>query len=117
MLSYLTSNEGLNLHPRCYTSIHVEQGTSHSSEHQAWSRVRRIGQGHEQEAVRIINTDTIDRQIEHSQCTKVNPLMEAMGAVKRAGNIEAKALYDVLIGNLPITLVRLHTTKHAKGVV
>jgi hypothetical protein len=46
VLSYLTSNEGLNLHYNCRNSIMAEQGTNYSMEHQASWRVRRIGQQH-----------------------------------------------------------------------
>jgi len=44
VLSYLTSNEDLNLHYNCLYSVMVEQGINYSKEHQAWSRVQRIGQ-------------------------------------------------------------------------
>ena len=64
VLSYLVSNEGLNLHPCCHYSVMVEQGANYSIEHQAWSRVRRIGQSHKQVTERLVNFDIIDLLIE-----------------------------------------------------
>lgn len=43
VLAYGSSSEGLNLHPQCYNTIVVEQGKDYTMEHQAWSRIRRIG--------------------------------------------------------------------------
>jgi superfamily II DNA/RNA helicase len=81
--SYGTSQEGLNLHRDCHVSIHVEQGASYALEHQAWSRIRRIGQTKEQQATRIINLETIDLLIENSQRNKQNPMFYAFGIIDK----------------------------------
>ena len=68
VLSYITSsNEGLNLHYRCHHNIMIEQGLNYSQEHQAWSRIRRIGQTHVQYTEHLVNLDTVDVMIEASQ--------------------------------------------------
>jgi hypothetical protein len=70
VLSYLTSNEGLNLQYNCRNSVMVEQGINHSIEHQAWLRVRQIGQQQTQPTTQLVNLATIDRLIENTQRMK-----------------------------------------------
>lgn len=99
VLSYLVSNEGLNLHPCCHHSVMVEQGLSYSMEHQAWSRVRRIGQNHKQFTERLVNLDTIDLLIEEAQRLKQSPMLHAFGVMVDCGaDVEADQVYDALIG-------------------
>ena len=99
VLSYLVSNEGLNLHPCCHHSVMVEQGANHSMEHQAWSRVRRIGQSHRQVTARLVNFDIIDLLIEEAQRLKPRPIVHAFGVMVDCGvDIETGEVYDALIG-------------------
>lgn len=99
VLSYLVSNEGLNLHPCCHHSVMVEQGANYSMEHQAWSRVRRIGQSHKQVTERLVNFDTIDLLIEEAQRLKQSPMLHAFGVMVDCGaDIETGQVYDALIG-------------------
>ncbi|KAF8538320.1 hypothetical protein BDD12DRAFT_885405 [Trichophaea hybrida] len=60
VLSYMTSNEGLNLHYNCQNSIMLEQGVNYAMEYQAWSRVRQIGQKYTLYTHRLVNMTTID---------------------------------------------------------
>ncbi|KAF8536360.1 P-loop containing nucleoside triphosphate hydrolase protein [Trichophaea hybrida] len=60
VLLYMTSNEGLNIYYNCWNSILLEQGVNYAMEHQAWSRVRRIGQKYTQYTYRLVNMATID---------------------------------------------------------
>ena len=99
ILSYLVSNEGLNLHPCCHRSVMVEQGLNYSMEHQAWSRVRRIGQIHKQFTERLVNLDTIDLLIEEAQRLKQSPMLHAFGVMVDCGaDVETDQVYDALIG-------------------
>ena len=99
VLSYFVSNEGLNLHPCCHHSVMVEQGANYSMEHQAWSRVRRIGQSHKQVTERLVNFDTIDLLIEEAQRLKQSPMLHAFGVMVDCGaDIETGQVYDALIG-------------------
>ena len=100
ILSYLTSNEGLNLHPQCCHNIMLEQGISYAQEHQAWSRVRRIGQKQIQKTERVVNLETIDSMIERSQRERQNPMLHALGIMDNIPDktVEAGAIYDLLIG-------------------
>jgi len=59
VLSYLTSNEGLNLDYNCRNSIMVEQGKNYSMEHQVWLRIRQIGQQQKQRLPRLVSHTTI----------------------------------------------------------
>ena len=77
VLLYLVSNEWLNLHPCCHHSVMVEQGVNYSMEHQAWSRVRRIGQCHKQVTEWLVNFDTIDLLIEEAQHLKQSLILHA----------------------------------------
>lgn len=107
VLSYITSNEGLNLHHRCHHNIMVEQGISYASEHQAWSRVRRIGQQFRQETTRLVNLETIDITIEQAQRERHNPMLHAFGIMEKLENgVEASAVYDALIGKQPPEALR-----------
>jgi hypothetical protein len=100
VLSYLCSNEGLNLHYRCHNSIMVEQGISYASEHQAWSRVRRIGQRFIQRTERLVNLDTIDVLIENAQRDRQAPMLYALGVMERFGvDVDSDEVFDTLIGN------------------
>ena len=100
VLSYLTSNKGLNLHPVCCDNIMLEQGINYAQEHQAWSRVRRIGQKLAQRTERFVNLETIDSMIETSQRERQNPMLHALGIMENIPDksIEAGAIYDLLIG-------------------
>ena len=99
VLSYLVSNEGLNLHPCCHHSVMVEQGINYSMEHQAWSRVRRIGLCHKQVTERLMNFDTIDLLIEEAQRLKQSPMLHAFGVMVDCGaDIETGQVYNALIG-------------------
>ena len=99
VLSYLVSNEGLNLHPCCHRSVMVEQGLNYSMEHQAWSRVRRIGQIHKQFTERLVNLDTIDLLIEEAQRLKQSPMLHAFGVMMDCGaDVQTDQVYDTLIG-------------------
>ena len=109
ILSYLTSNEGLNLHPQCRNSVMIEQGHNYAMEHQAWSRVRRIGQNHPQFTTRLINLDTIDLLIEDAQRRKQSPMLYAFGILADAdseGDVNAGQVYDTLIGRIPPQILR-----------
>jgi hypothetical protein len=100
VLSYITSNEGLNLHPQCHHNIMVEQGVNYAQEHQAWSRVRRIGQTKLQITERLVNLETVDAMIERSQRERQNPMLHALGIMDNIPDktIQAGAIYDALIG-------------------
>ena len=99
VLSYLVSNEGLNLHPCCHHSVMVEQGANYSMEHQAWGRVRRIGQSHKQVTERLVTFDTIDLLIEEAQYLKQSPMLHAFGVMVDCGaDVETGQVYDALIG-------------------
>jgi len=67
VLSYLTSNGSLNLHYNCGNSIMVEQGTNYSMKHQAWLRVRQIGQQNTQRTTGLVNLAPIARLIVNTQ--------------------------------------------------
>jgi hypothetical protein len=99
VLSYLTGNEGLNLHESCYTCIMLEQGANHASEHQAWCRIRRIGQTQVQKTYRLVNMDTVDRAIELAQRNKQTPMLYAFGFITDHQNFVAGQLYDTMIGS------------------
>jgi len=43
VLTYLTRNEGLDLHYNCRNSVMVKQGMNYATIHQSWSRVRPYG--------------------------------------------------------------------------
>ena len=99
VLSYLVSNEGLNLHPCCHHSVMVEQGANYSMEHQAWSRVRRIGQSHKQVTERLVNFDTIDLLFKEAHRLKQSLMLHAFGVIVDCGaDIETSQDYDALIG-------------------
>ncbi len=107
VLSYLCSNEGLNLHYRCRNCIMVEQGISYASEHQAWSRIRRIGQKFEQYTERLVNLDTIDVLIESAQRDRQAPMLYALGIMDRFGvDVDSDDVFDTLIGNQHPTVLR-----------
>ncbi len=78
----------------------VEQGLNYAQEHQAWSRVRRIGQTQTQYTERLVNVDTIDVMIEASQRNRQNPMMYAFMKLDSIDNslVEAGDIYDLLIG-------------------
>lgn len=107
VLSYLCSNEGINLHYKCSNSIMVEQGLSHSSEHQAWSRVRRIGQKKEQHTERLVNVQTVDMVIEQAQRTRQSPMLYAYGIMEQFdATADTDKVFDVLVGNIPVSVLR-----------
>jgi len=102
VLSYLTSNEGLNLHYNCRNSVMVEQGIDYSIEHQAWSRVWRIGQQQTQRKTRLVNLTTIDRLIENTERMMQSPMLYALGVLQDAASedidLDADQVYDTMIG-------------------
>jgi len=104
VLSYLTSNEGLNLHYNCQNSVMVEQDINYSMDHQAWSRVRRIGQQQKQRTTRLVNLTTIDRVIENTQRMKQSPMLYALGVLQNTASedivLDADQVYDTLIGKM-----------------
>ena len=107
VLSYLVSNEGLNLHPCCHHLVMVEQGANYSMEHQAWSRVRRIGQSHKQVTEWLVNFDTIDLLIEEAQGLKRSPMLHAFRVIVDCGaDIKAGQVYNALIGKLTPQLLK-----------
>jgi hypothetical protein len=111
VLSYQTSNEGLNLHRACWQSIMLEQGRTYSQEVQAWSRVRRIGQRQVQETTRLVNSETIDMQLESGIILKQDAANMALGIIRNAKESmsnDAAGSFDVhqiLIGAAPKVVV------------
>jgi hypothetical protein len=71
-------------------------------EHQAWPRVRRIGQQQTQRTTRLVNLTTIDRFIENTQRMKQSPMLYALGVLQNATSedidLDADQVYDTLIG-------------------
>jgi len=104
VLSYLTSNEGLNLQYNCRNSVMVEQGINHSTEYHAWSRVWRIGQQRTQHTTRLVNLTMNDRLIENTQRMKQSPMLYALGVLQNAASedidLEADHVHDTLIGKI-----------------
>jgi len=104
VLSYLTENEGLNLHYNCQNSVMVEQGINYSMEHQAWSRVWRIGQQQMQHTTRLINLTTIDQLIGNTQWMKPSPMLYALGVLQNAASedidLDAVQVYHTLSGKI-----------------
>ena len=104
VLSYLTSNEGLNIHYNCQNSVMVEQGINYSMEHQALSRVRRMSQQQTQRTTRLVNLSTIDRLIENTQRMKQSPMLYALGVLQNAASedidLDADQVYDTSIGKI-----------------
>jgi hypothetical protein len=82
----------------------VEQGINYSMEHQAWSRVRRIGQQQTQHTTRLVNLTTIDRLIDNTQRMKQSPMLYALGVLQNAArediDLDADQVYDTLIGEI-----------------
>src|SRR6188768_500706 len=97
-LSYLTSNEGLNLHEDCSKSYMVEQGRTYAMEVQAWSRVRRIGQKKCQEAIRLINPRTSDALQEAAIRDRQDADNIALGIIAKAQENQTS----------PITAAQMH---------
>jgi hypothetical protein len=104
VLSYLTSNEGSNLHHNCRNFVMVEQGINYSTEHQAWSCVRQIGQQQTQRTTQLENLTTIDWLIDNTQQTKQSPMLYALGVFQNAASedidLDADQVYDTLIGKI-----------------
>jgi hypothetical protein len=73
-------------------------------EHQAWSRVRRIGQQQTQRTTRLVNLTTIDWLIENTQRMKQSPMLYALGVLQNAArediDLAADQVYDALIGKI-----------------
>ena len=101
VLSYLKSNQGLNLHYSCRNSIIVERGIDCSMEHHEWSRVRRIGQHRTQRKTRLMSVATIDRSIEISHRIKQSPMLYALGVLQNTAckdiDLNADQVYDTFI--------------------
>ena len=104
VLSYLTSNEALNLYYNCRNSIMVEHGTQYSMEHQAWSCVWRIGQLQTQHTTRLVNHTMIHLLIENSLRMKQSPMQYALGVYQKAPSeaidLDADPLYDTVFGKI-----------------
>jgi hypothetical protein len=70
-------------------------------EHQAWSRVRRIGQQQTQRTTRLVNLTTIDLLIENTQRMKQSPMLYALGVLQNAAgedsDLDGDQVYDTLI--------------------
>jgi len=79
----------------------VEQGRNYSMEHQAWSRVRRIGQQQTQPTTRLVNLTMIDWLIENTQRMKQPPMLYALGVLQNTASedidLDDDQLYDTLI--------------------
>ena len=88
----------------------IEQGHNYAMEHQAWSRVRRIGQDKPQFTTRLVNLDTIDVLIEDAQRRKQSPMLYAFGILttdaNSEGDVNAGQVYDTLIGRIPPQILR-----------
>lgn len=88
----------------------VEQGLSYSSEHQAWSRVRRIGQKMEQNTERLVNLETIDALIERAQRDRQSPMLHAFGIMEQLGNTtDTDRVFDALVGRISPAVLRNQT--------
>ena len=102
VLSYLTNNEGLNLHYNCQNSVMVEQGINYSMEHQAWSHVWQIGQQQTQHTTRLVNLTTIDRLIENTHQMTQSRMLSALGVLQNAASedidLDADQVCNTLIG-------------------
>ena len=107
VLSYLCSNEGINLHYQCSDTIMVEQGLSYAAEHQAWSWVRRIGQAEEQRKERLVNLQTIDMLIERAQRERQSPMLYAWEIMENLGDTaDTDEVFDTLIGKIRPAVLR-----------
>jgi hypothetical protein len=106
VLCYGSSSEGLNLQSRCSNTILLEQGSDYTNEHQAWSRVRRIGQPTPQETLRIINPETVNTLAEHAQKLKKTALTHAEALFKTGRfnplpyDMDKKPLWEPLVNNV-----------------
>lgn len=71
------------------------------SEHQVWSRVRRIGQNEEQHTQRLINLETIDLLIEEAQRQRESPMLYAYGIMGQLDeNVDTDKVFDALVGSI-----------------
>lgn len=97
----------------------VEQGLSYASEHQAWSRVRRIGQRAEQVTERIVNLETIDLLIERAQRERQSPMLYAFGIMEQLGETaDTDEVFDTLIGRIqPGVLRDLVIGRGGRGII
>ena len=87
----------------------VEQVHNYAMEHQAWSRVRRIGQTRIQNTTRLLNLDTIDILIENVQREKQSPMLYAFAILTGPGSendVNVGQVYDALIGRIPARVLR-----------
>jgi len=104
VLSYLTSNEGLNLHYNCQNSVMVEQGINYTMEHQAWSHVWRIGQLQLQRPTRLVNLATINQLILYTLQTKQSPMLYTLRSLQNTASedidLNTDQLSDTLIGKI-----------------
>ncbi|KAF8541877.1 hypothetical protein BDD12DRAFT_877597 [Trichophaea hybrida] len=107
VLSYMTGNEGLNPHYNCWNSIMLEQGVNYAMDHQAWSRVRRIGQVYTRYTHRLVNMATIDRLIEVAMRLKQQLVLYAFGVISKAGtDVDADEVYNALIGKITLQMLK-----------
>lgn len=61
----------------CCTVYHVEPAFNHATEHQAASRIVRIGQQHKVEAIRLFAEGTYQELYEHYMLRKANTMFAA----------------------------------------
>jgi hypothetical protein len=103
VLSYLTSDEGFNLHYNCRNSVMVEKGINHSMEHQVWSRVRQIVKQQTRRTTRLVNLTTVDWLIKNTQRMRQSPMLCALGILQNAAredvDLDADQVYDSFFGN------------------
>lgn len=106
VLSYRCSNEGIN---RGSNTILVEWGVAHPSEHQAWSRVRQIGQT-TSKTQRLINLETIDMLMERAHRERQSPTPSAPEIIEQPSeNKDINQVFDTLIGKTPPAVLRAQT--------
>jgi len=80
----------------------VEQGLSYAAEHQAWSRIRQIGQEEKQSTQRLVNLHTIDLLIERAQRERQSPMLFAWRIKNNLGGIaDTDEVFDTLVGKIP----------------
>ena len=86
VLSFLTSNEGLNQQYNCQNSVMVEQVINYSMEHQGWLLAGRIGQQQVQHTARLVNLAMIDWLIENARWMKQSPMQYALRVLQNAAS-------------------------------
>lgn len=101
---YLVSGVGIDLHHNCATAVIYEPGRSAAQEALAWSRIRRLGQRHEQQVYRLVTMNTANEWIDTNQWRKLGDsvnglgrdwLKTAMDQIKRDG-LDGEEAADVI---------------------